>query len=308
MTRKENESSIGEQFASRVEANQKRLTDALKPAYDFIVCGSGSSGSVVARRLAENPAVSVLLLEAGGTDALPQIQDASRWLENRNTEQDWAFKTRPNPHLNGRAIPWAMGKVLGGSSSINAMAWARGHKNDWDHYAGETGDDGWSYQSVLDIYRKIEDWQGAPDPEWRGSGGLLAVYPQAESPLSTALVEGARSLGIPSYANHNGRMMETEGGVAPGEYRISGGKRLTVFRSYTYPYMDRPNFTVLTHALVVRVEMARSALWPEPDRTWPAWLALDRTCAAVARDPGLAPSAHDVEGAARRRQSDAGCG
>src|SRR6202043_2271695 len=111
-------------LAERVRVNQKKLASELRPRYDFIVCGSGSSGSVVARRLAENPAVSVLLLEAGGTDALPQIQDASRWLENRNTEQDWAFKTRPNPHLNGRAIPWAMGKVLGGSSSINAMAWA----------------------------------------------------------------------------------------------------------------------------------------------------------------------------------------
>jgi choline dehydrogenase len=249
----QDEPSIGEQFASRVEANQKKLTGSLRPAYDFIICGSGSSGSVVARRLAENPAVSVLLLEAGGTDALPRLQDASRWLENRNTEQDWAFKTRPNPHLNGRALPWAMGKVLGGSSSINAMAWARGHENDWDDYASETGDDGWSYQSVLDIYREIEDWQGAPDPEWRGSGGLLAVYPQAPNPICAALFDGARSLGIPCFADHNGRMMETDGGTALPEYRISAGKRLTVFRSYAYPYMDRPNLTVLTRALVTRV-------------------------------------------------------
>ena len=184
----QDEPSTAQQFAARVEANQKTLTNALKSAYDFIVCGSGSSGSVVARRLAENPAVSVLLLEAGGTDLLPQIQDASRWRENRYTAEDWAFETRPNPHLNGRSMPWAMGKVLGGSSSINAMAWARGHKNDWNDFAEDTGDDGWSYRSVLDIYRDIEDWQGAPDPEWRGAGGPLAVYPRARKPLECGAV------------------------------------------------------------------------------------------------------------------------
>jgi choline dehydrogenase len=236
------------------QLNREKLTEELKPVYDFIVCGSGSSGSVVARRLAENPSVNVLLLEAGGSDVLEQIQDASRWLELRHTEQDWDFKTRPNPHLNGRAIPWAMGKVLGGSSSINAMVWARGHKSDWDYYASEAGDDGWSYQSVLEIYRRIEDWRGTPDPKWRGSGGLLEVYPPtAEGQLFAALVEGAKAHGMPSFASPNGQMMETAGGVAPAEYRISDGKRLTIFRSYAYPYLDRPNLTVLTHALVTRI-------------------------------------------------------
>ncbi|MET0678894.1 MAG: GMC family oxidoreductase N-terminal domain-containing protein, partial [Bradyrhizobium sp.] len=247
------EPRLGADFAARVEANQKALTSKLQAGYDFIVCGSGSSGAVVARRLAENADVSVLLLEAGGTDDLPQIHDAARWLEIRNSAEDWAFKTRPNPHLNGRSMPWAMGKVLGGSSSINAMAWARGHKNDWDDYARQTGDDGWSYPNVLAIYRAIEDGHGAPDPERRGSGGLLAVYPQAPSGLFGALVDSAPEFGMPTFADHNGRMMETDGGVAPAEMRINGGKRLSVFRSYTYPYMDRPNLTVLTDALVTRV-------------------------------------------------------
>ena len=98
------------EFAERVRVNQRRLGSELKPHYDFIVCGSGSSGSVVARRLAENPAASVLLLEAGGSDDLPNITDGRQWYTNLRTERDWNFQTRPNPHLNGRPDPLAMGK------------------------------------------------------------------------------------------------------------------------------------------------------------------------------------------------------
>src|SRR5262249_5619985 len=158
-------------FAERVYVNQRHLRSNLKPQYDFIICGSGSSGSVVARRLAENPDVNVLLLEAGGDDDVPSIKDADEWVKNLGTDRDWQFKTEPSPWLNGRAIPLGMGKVLGGGSSINAMIWARGHKHDWDFFADEADDPGWNYESVLNIYRRIEDWHGAPDPEDRGNGG-----------------------------------------------------------------------------------------------------------------------------------------
>lgn len=127
-------------LAKRVRINQKKLASELKPRYDFIVCGSGSSGSVVSRRLAENPDLSVLLLEAGGHDDLPSISDGRQWASNIKTERDWNFQTRSNPHLNGRSDSLAAGKVLGGGSSINAMAWARGHKSDWDYFAHEAGD------------------------------------------------------------------------------------------------------------------------------------------------------------------------
>jgi choline dehydrogenase len=241
-------------FAQRVDANQTKLTSQLKPNYDFIICGSGSSGSVVARRLAENADVSVLLLEAGGSDDVASIMEAAQWPANLGGDRDWAFQAQPNPHLNGRAIPMNMGKVLGGGSSINLMAWSRGHKNDWDYFASEAGDSAWSYESVLDMYRRIEDWHGAPDPKYRGTGGPVFVQPLPDpSSVALAMLEGGRSVGIPTFENQNGRMMEGAGGSSILDLRVRDGKRQSVFRSYTFPYMDRPNLTVLTHALVTRI-------------------------------------------------------
>src|SRR6201987_4046169 len=246
----------GVDFAQRVRANQRKLRANLKPNYDFIVCGSGSSGSVIARRMAEDPDVSVLLLEAGGSDEAPSVTEAARWVENLGTERDWKFVGQPNPHLNGRSMPLSMGKVLGGGSSINGMGWARGHKNDWDFFASESGDTAWNYESVLKIYRRIEDWQGAPDPTRRGTGGLVFVQSAADpNPIAPAMVEGARSIGMPTFDSNNGSLMEDGGGASIIDVNVRDGKRLSVFRSYVFPYMDRPNLTVLTHALVAKLTL-----------------------------------------------------
>jgi choline dehydrogenase len=243
-------------FDERVRLNQRKLSSGLKPQYDFIVCGSGSSGSVVARRLAENPDVSVLLIEAGGSDDVPSVMEANQWHLNLGSERDWGFVGQPNRHLNGRSIPLNMGKVLGGGSSINVMAWARGHKNDWDFFAAEAGDSAWSYEAVLNIYRRIEDWHGAPDPKYRGTGGPVFVQPAPDpNPIAPAFVEGAGSIGIPGFDSNNGRMMEGNGGASMLDLCVRDGKRQSVFRSYTYPYMDRDNLTVLTHALVTRLTL-----------------------------------------------------
>jgi len=243
-------------FAERVRVNQAKLTSELRLHYDFVVCGSGSSGSVVARRLAENPDVKVLLLEAGGSDDVPSVMEADQWPSNLGSDRDWAFQAQPNPHLNGRSIPMNMGKVLGGGSSINVMFWSRGHQNDWDYFASEAGDPAWSYESVLNMYRRIEDWHGAPDPKYRGTGGPVFVQPAADpSPVALAMLEGTRSVGIPTFENQNGRMMEGAGGCSIVDLRVRDGKRESVFRSYTFPYMDRPNLTVLTHALVTRITL-----------------------------------------------------
>jgi choline dehydrogenase len=241
-------------FNERVRSNQQQLAAALKPHYDFIVCGAGSSGSVVARRLAENPDVSVLLLEAGGSDDVPNVFEAVQWPLNLGSERDWGFVGQASPYLNGRSIPLGMGKVLGGGSSVNAMAWAHGHKNDWDFYASEADDPAWNYESVLEIYKRIEDWHGSPDPKYRGTGGPVFVRPAPDpNPIAAAMLEGACSVGIPTFESNNGRMMEGEGGASLLDLLVCDGKRRSIFRAYTYSYMDRLNLTVLSHALVTRV-------------------------------------------------------
>src|SRR5262245_2836824 len=108
---------------------------ALERSYDFIICGSGSSGSVVAGRIAENPDVRVLLLEAGGNADLANVVEADMWPTNLESERVWDFRSEPNACLNGRVFHMSMGKVLGGGSSVNLMAWARGHKSDWNLFA-----------------------------------------------------------------------------------------------------------------------------------------------------------------------------
>jgi len=185
--------------------------------------------------------VTVLLLEAGGPDDVPEVMRPEQWPLNLGGERDWNFVTQPNPHLNGRAIPFDMGKVLGGGSSINVMAWARGHKNDWDFFAAEAGKKAWSYESVLEIYRRIEDWHGAPDPDYRGTGGPVYVQPAPDpNPIAPAVLKGARSVGIPTFENQNGRMMEGDGGAAIADLIIRNGCRhrcsaLIFSRTWTGP-------------------------------------------------------------------------
>jgi choline dehydrogenase len=163
--------------------------------FDFIVCGAGSSGSVVAARLAEDGNASVLLLEAGEDDEAEAVSNPAMWPLNLGTSRDWGFVGQPAPGLNGRRLPLSMGKGLGGGSSINVLIWARGHKGDWDHFASEAGDEAWGYESILGYYRRIENWQGAPDPVRRGVGGPAYVaQPNAPQPIAEAMLRAASTI------------------------------------------------------------------------------------------------------------------
>lgn len=145
-------------FAGRTCVNQQQLASELGTRFDYIVCGAGTSGCVVAARLAADQQTRVLVLEAGGIDETDLITDPNRWPMTLGSEPDWGFVAESNPHLNGRAIPYAMGMVLGGGSSIKVSTWSRGHRADWDFYASESGEPS---EAILDLYRqRIEAWAG----------------------------------------------------------------------------------------------------------------------------------------------------
>jgi len=156
------------EFAGQVRMNQQKLASKLRKRFDYIVCGAGTSGCVVAARLASDRDRQVLLLEAGGTDETELVSDPNSWPKTLGSDLDWGFVAEPNANLNGRAIRYSMGKVLGGGSGINVSTWSRGHQADWDSYAFEADDVAWSYEAVLDLYQhRIEAWSGVPDPQYR---------------------------------------------------------------------------------------------------------------------------------------------
>jgi choline dehydrogenase len=241
-----------------LKPDREILADALRPAYDFIVCGGGTAGCVIARRLSDDPDVSVLLLEAGGSDRVPAVLDARLWMSNIGSERDWGYSAQPSATLNGRTPRLPMGKVLGGGSSINGSIWARGHQHDFDDWAEAAGDQAWNYEAVLGIYRRIEDWQGPPDALRRGTGGLLTVQlPKEPIPLVAGLIEATSALGIPAVGDINGAAMEGAGGCGLANLLVQdGNQRVSMAASYLHPVLGRPNLHVLLCAEVTRVVFA----------------------------------------------------
>jgi len=236
--------------------NQLYNTKILQKSYDYIVVGSGSGGAVVAGRLAMETDASVLLLEAGDTDQVDAVQIPGMWPTNLRSERDWGHVADAADSVNGRAMIMPMGKVVGGGSSINVLVWARGHKNDYDFWADAAGDDAWNYDSVLGIFRRIEDWQGAPDELRRGKGGRIWITtPDGVNPIAPAMLDACESVGIPKYEDQNGAMMEGEGGVAIANVRIRDGRRVSLANDYIYPALKRPNMTMLTGAEVLSLTM-----------------------------------------------------
>ena len=218
----------------------------LKPAYDFIVVGAGSGGAAVTRRLVDAGA-DVLLIEAGPPGiGIAEIDEPGKWVPLGRSVYDWGYDYAPTPHVSGRTIGIPRGKVLGGSSAINAMMWYRGHPADYDAWDA-SGAKGWAFKDVLPYFKRCEDWEGGAS-EWRGAHGPLRIErSRALHPIASALIEGAAELGIPAIDDPNGATNE---GAAPSNFNICDGKRFSSARGYLWPVLDRDNLTVVANSLV----------------------------------------------------------
>lgn len=222
--------------------------------FDYIVVGAGSAGCVLANRLSAAPDVSVLLLEAGGADAHPAFHTPPGWPTLLGSEADWAYGTEPEPHIEQARVPAPRGKVLGGTSSLNAMVYIRGNRTDYDGWEA-LGSSGWSYENVLPFFKRSEDQQRGADA-FHGVGGPLHVSDPAEpSPASIAFLRAAESLGHPTNPDFNGIRQE---GCGLYQRTIKDGRRQSAAVAFLHPAMSRPNLATLTGVHVNRLTVERN--------------------------------------------------
>jgi choline dehydrogenase len=224
--------------------------------YDYVVVGAGSAGCVLANRLSADPATRVLLLEAGGPDTGPLFRVPGMYGKPFRTAHDWGYDTTPQRHLDDRPLYWPRGKVLGGSSSLNAMIYIRGHRADYDEWAA-LGCTGWGYDDVLPYFRRSEDNRRIRD-RYHGTGGELTVSDLRDPhPYSLRYVEACVAMGMERNPDFNGERLE-----GTGLYQVTqrNGVRVSAAAAFLRPALARPNLTVRTYAHTrrVRIEAGRA--------------------------------------------------
>jgi choline dehydrogenase len=213
--------------------------------FDYVIVGAGSAGCAIANRLSARSDISVALLEAGGEDRSPWIHIPVGYFKTMgNPKTDWCYKTEADPGLNGRAINWPRGKVLGGSSSINGLLYVRGQPQDFDHWR-QLGNDGWSWADVLPYFKRAENWEGAAADE-RGVGGPLNVSENnVDRDIVDAWVEAATAAGYRRTPDYN---RENQEGVGYFQMTMKDGRRCSSAAAYLKPVRKRPNLHIFSRA------------------------------------------------------------
>ncbi len=224
-------------------------SQTLKSSYDYIVVGVGASGSVIAGELSKTGA-DVLAIESGPADTAPTISNPSIWFYNLGSPLNFALPIKPAAQLNNRAFSLALGHVLGGGGSINAMVWTRGMARDYDSWA-QHGAKGWAFKDVLPMFKAQEDWEGGAN-EWRGVGGPIHIRrPHEPHSTARAVIEAALQMGIPILDDMNGPMSDGGGYVNMNIAR--DGTRVSAARAFLHPNLGRANLTLLLNGHVTRV-------------------------------------------------------
>src|ERR1700740_949789 len=222
---------------------------SIKERYDYIIVGGGASGSVVAGELSKTGA-EVLVIESGPADTAPTISNPSIWFYNLPTALNYALPFKPAPEINNREMRLALGHVLGGGSSINAMVWSRGMARDYDAWA-ESGAKGWAFSDVLPMFKAQEDWEGGAN-EWRGAGGPGHIpRPRDPHPTARAVVEAGIQMGFPLLDDMNGPMRDGVGYINMNIAR--DGTRVSAARGFLHPNLGRADLTLLLSTNVPKV-------------------------------------------------------
>ncbi len=233
----------------------------MQESFDYVVVGAGSAGCVLAARLSEDSSARVLLLEAGGRDCSPNIRIPAAFSKQFRTKIDWDYSTGPEPGLDGRELFVPRGRVLGGSSSMNAMMYVRGRPLDYDGWS-EGGCPGWGYEDVLPLFKRAENNKRGASAVHGAGGPLNVTDPRSPRPLTRRFLDAAQAAGIPANSDINSPEQD---GVSITQVTQRNGRRWSCADAYLRPAMKRSNLTVITgaqvHGIALQEERAVGIRW-----------------------------------------------